>query len=215
MNTKKLFAASAISVALFWGATTVSAQTATSTPDITALQAQVAQLLQQVTQLQAQLAELQKTNASLQGNVEQLKQTLQITTQLRKGMSGDDVKHLQEVLATDPNLFSKDNVTGYYGPLTEKAVEHFQEHFGITVVGMVGPLTLEKINEILKEHNATSTEALSENELGDLGENSGMVGGEDKRRGEDMMSSTTPSGEDMMSSTTSEGESGKRKHEGE
>ncbi len=166
---KKLLAVVACSALVFMGTSTLaSAQTAA--PDIAALEAQVQQLTQQIAQLQAQLADMQKTNATLQSNVTQLQQTLQLSTPLHRGMRGEDVKRLQEILATDPTLYSKDYVTSYYGPLTEKAVTNFQKHFGIDQVGVVGPITLEKLNELLKEHDATDTESLSENELGDLGD---------------------------------------------
>jgi peptidoglycan hydrolase-like protein with peptidoglycan-binding domain len=142
----------------------VHAQTTTPAVDNATL---IQQLQAQIVQLQTQLADLTKKNTDLVQTV----QTLQLKTQLHQGMSGEDVRKLQEVLATDPNLFSKDNVTGYYGALTAQAVSDFQKHFGIDSLGIVGPHTLEKLNELLTSHEATSTSDLSENEFGDLGEN--------------------------------------------
>ena len=151
---------------LFFGSIAlVSADTATTTDTTVALQAQITQLLQQIDQLKAQLANLQKSNTDLQNTVT----ALQITNRLSRGSRGDDVKHLQEVLATDKDIFSKDNITGYYGPMTEQAVKYFQKHFGIDPIGVVGPITLEKINELLKEHNVNNDEDLQENDLGELG----------------------------------------------
>ncbi|MHB8652118.1 MAG: peptidoglycan-binding domain-containing protein [Minisyncoccota bacterium] len=226
MSTKKLFTGVLFSAVVFLGGGAVaSAQVATTTatttvavaPDLSGLQAQIAQLLQQVAALQAQLAEIRKSNTGLQNDVQQIKQTIQLSTRLHPGMSGEDVKRLQEILATDPNIYSKDKVTGYYGPLTEEAVKHFQKHFGLEQAGVVGPMTLEKINELLKEHNATSTQDLSENDLGDLGDANDMMEG-DNNHGDGMMSSTTPNsghGEDGMSSTTKQSESEGHGHGGE
>ncbi len=146
-------------VPAFAQTTASSSATSTQTTSLDSA-AQIAQLEAEIAQLQAQLQAVTQTL-----------QTLQLSTPLHQGMTGEDVKKLQEILATDPNLFSNTNVTGFYGPLTTKAVESFQSHFGLATVGAVGPLTLEKLNELLKEHNATSTSNLSENELGDLGEN--------------------------------------------
>ena len=163
---KKLVSISVLSTAfLFGGALPVFAETPmlTSVSDAVTTQAQVTQLLQQIEQLKTQLAELQKNNASLQGQV------MQLTTRLHRGMKGEEVKRLQEVLATDKDIFLKENATGYYGAMTEKAVENFQKHFGLDPVGEVGPRTLTKINELLKEHDV-SEQDLSDDMDGDLGD---------------------------------------------
>ena len=66
-------------------------------------------------------------------------------------MSGEDVRTLQEMLATDPDIYPEGLVTGFFGPLTEKAVKKFQEKSGISNVGRVGPQTLSRINQLLTE----------------------------------------------------------------
>lgn len=164
-------------VLISFGALPVFAQTATTTSSLGAtttssssVQDQIQALLAQIAALKEQIAALINNNASLQGAVNQIQNTLKISTPLRVGMRGEDVKTLQSVLATDPTLFSKDNVTGYFGPLTAEAVANFQKHFGIQAVGLVGPHTMEKINELLKEHGVQREEDLSENDLGDLGD---------------------------------------------
>lgn len=145
--------------------------TTTSTTISTSMQDQIQALLAEISTLKAQIALLIQNNATLQNNVQQIQQTLQITTSLHQGMSSDDVKKLQSVLATDPTLFSKDNVTGFFGPLTAEAVANFQKHFGIDAVGVVGPRTMEKINELLKESGVKSEQDLSDHELGNLDDN--------------------------------------------
>ncbi len=109
------------------------------------------------------------TNGSASHN-----QASHLSKRLRKGMKGDEVRHLQEVLATDPDIFSKANITGYFGPMTVKAVMQMQKHFGLEPIGQVGPKTITKINSLLDEHNETD-EQLSDDtsgDLGDLGESS-------------------------------------------
>lgn len=79
-----------------------------------------------------------------------------ITTYLYKGVKNDSVIILQKVL-TAQGLLSADNQTGYYGVLTERAVQEFQKKYGIvstgnavtTGFGVVGPKTLVAINSIL------------------------------------------------------------------
>lgn len=147
-------------------ATTSTATTSTATSSTNQdqqTQQLLAQLEQQLKQLLAQIAVLMQQAGNLQ------KQVLQVNTQLHRGMSGDDVRQLQTVLATDHDIFSKDNVTGFFGPLTEQAVKHFQKHFGIDPVGVVGPQTEGKINELLNGSNAQNEQDLQENSLGDLG----------------------------------------------
>lgn len=107
------------------------------------LQAQIQQLLEQVQSLQAQLGVAQEENT-------QLREALRIERQLDRGDEGEDVETLQEILATDPSVYPEGLVTGYFGPLTERAVQKFQGKFGISQVGRVGPQTMEHINYILE-----------------------------------------------------------------
>lgn len=70
------------------------------------------------------------------------------------GYEGEQVKILQEMLAKDSTLYPEALITGYYGPLTKKAVGRFQERYGLAkpsddFYGLAGPLTRAKINEIL------------------------------------------------------------------
>lgn len=67
---------------------------------------------------------------------------------LKLGESGSDVAMLQEVLATDPTIYPEGKITGYFGSLTAAAVKRFQIKSGLAAVGMVGPLTLEKLNTL-------------------------------------------------------------------
>ena len=132
--SSKLIATSLGLAMIFGGAVTVGAQTT----DISSLVSQIQNLLQQVQALQAQIAELDRQRGALQS---ELRETINLTRQLRQGMTGDDIEALQEALASDPNIYPEGLITGYFGPLTEKAVKRFQKKNGIEQVGEVGPKT--------------------------------------------------------------------------
>lgn len=74
---------------------------------------------------------------------------LKLEALLRTGSSGEEVKLLQKILASDPTLYPEGLVTGFFGSLTEQAVKRLQAKFKIEQVGAVGPQTLARINEIL------------------------------------------------------------------
>ncbi len=179
----------------FGGAGMVMAQTSTpaTSTDPVILQMQIQQLLLQIADLKTQIAELKNNNTSLQGNVSQLQQVIQLGTRMHRGMRGDDVRHLQKVLATDPDVLSKDGVTGFFGPMTEHAVEHFQKHFGLDAVGEVGPMTLKKINELLMEKNVTEKDLNdgSDGDLGDIGDANDDVGNDGEMNHRQNASSTS------------------------
>lgn len=118
----------------------------TNTTLIEELEAKIAQLKTQIEQLQLQLKSMRQTEMEI----------LQLTQQLRKGMTGEDVKLLQEVLATDPEIYPEGLVTGFFGVLTSNAVKRLQKLAGLEQVGQVGPKTLSKINELLKEGAGSS-----------------------------------------------------------
>lgn len=75
---------------------------------------------------------------------------------LYRGMKGDGVRKLQELLARDPQIYPSGEATGYYGFLTQAAVQNFQCKYNLvcggdpetTGYGIVGPKTMAKINEV-------------------------------------------------------------------
>ena len=76
-----------------------------------------------------------------------------IKRQLVLGSSGPDVKLLQKLLSKDSSIYPEGYSTGYFGILTQKAVQKFQEKQGIASVGspgygQVGPKTKAKLMEI-------------------------------------------------------------------
>ncbi len=72
------------------------------------------------------------------------------------GMTSEQVKVLQQMLATDPAIYPEGIISGYYGELTVKAVQNFQCKYNIicggepytTGYGLAGPTTRQKLNEI-------------------------------------------------------------------
>lgn len=120
------------------------------------LKQKIEELKTQIEELTRKIAVLRQERAEIKQITKEIKQTLQLTRQLQWGMSGEDVKLLQEILATDPEIYPKKLVTGYFGPLTHQAVKRFQKKANLEQVGRVGPKTLARINELLTEGAGSS-----------------------------------------------------------
>lgn len=118
---------------------------------ITSLEAQIARLKAQIAEFNVQLEALKKAQTEIKETVKEVTGTLKLIKHLRVGMSGDDVKTLQELLATDRDVYPEGLITGYFGRLTEKAVRVLQKKLCLDQVGQVGPHTLRRINELLEE----------------------------------------------------------------
>jgi len=97
--------------------------------------------------------------------------SVKIYKNLYRGLYNSDVTRLQTVLAKYPSIYPEGIVSGYYGALTEKAVQRFQSKYGIvnygtphtTGFGRFGPKTLEKFNQVFgaTANEITSTEPVS------------------------------------------------------
>lgn len=118
---------------------------------IQSLQQLIETIRAQIEALSTQIEALRQAKREIKQTEKEIKVTLKLIRQLREGVSGEDVELLQEVLATDPDIYPEGLVTGYFGPLTKNAVKRFQKVAGIEQVGLVGPKTLSKINELLEE----------------------------------------------------------------
>ena len=112
----------------------------------------------------------------------------QISSKLHQGDRGDEVKILQALLATDTTVFPEANITGFFGPQTQRAVKRFQKKQGLEQVGKVGPRTLSKLNSLLHQFplmfESTSSMSASANVSGAASTSFGMAGhfaeGEDR-----------------------------------
>lgn len=86
-------------------------------------------------------ADIRETKAEIR----QTKRELRFLRSLSRGMSGDDVRDLQELLALDSSIFPADLITGFFGRLTEEAIRKFQRKHGIDAIGIFGPKTQAKL----------------------------------------------------------------------
>src|SRR3989338_3905112 len=115
------------------------------TPEIKALQ-------DAITALRKQLAELQAAGptppAPPASGI-----TTAFTQTLRRGSRGTEVTRLQEFLKAVKGVYPEGIVSGYFGTLTEAAVKRFQSKYGIDTVGIVGPKTRAKLNELAAGQN--------------------------------------------------------------
>lgn len=71
------------------------------------------------------------------------------TQTLRRGSRDDEVRRLQEFLKKTPEFYPEGLLTGFFGPATERAVKRFQSTYAIDAIGIVGPKTRAKLNELL------------------------------------------------------------------
>lgn len=109
-----------------------------------------------IQELQTKIQELQKQLAAMQvsttGTVESTPFRIVgvgFSETLQRGSRGDAVTRLQEFLKTKTNSYPDGLVTGYFGVMTESAVKRFQTQYSIDPIGIVGPKTRAKLNEIL------------------------------------------------------------------
>ncbi len=147
--------------------TPIPSGTTNTTSGSAAVGAQAQSLLAQIAQLQQMLALMQSTPATsgsssvVTGTGGVVVPTAganipggggvcpNIGRALRPGMSGDDVRRLQVFLATVPGIYPEAQASGYYGTLTQAAVQRWQIKHNIvatgsidtTGFGMVGPRT--------------------------------------------------------------------------
>jgi hypothetical protein len=121
------------------------------------LQAEINALLQRVAVLQSQIG------SSSGGSVVATGACPSLSRVLKKGMSGTDVSALQSFLTSQSNIYPEGTVSGYFGALTEAAVQRFQVHHGIvytgnaesTGYGSVGPATRSVITRLCSLQSGT------------------------------------------------------------
>ena len=82
-----------------------------------------------------------------------------LTRTLGRGAVGTEVADLQGFLAGLQGIYSEALITGFFGPLTEKALQRFQEKYNIVSFGspasngfgLLGPRTRAMINTVCSE----------------------------------------------------------------
>ena len=99
--------------------------------------------------LMAQIELLKKKLAELTRQMMEAK--AQLRADLSEGSTGDDVKKLQALLASDPTLYPEGLKTGYFGPLTREALKRFQLRHEIEVTGVIDEATKALLEEYLAD----------------------------------------------------------------
>ena len=64
---------------------------------------------------------------------------------LKRGSQGDDVRQLQQYLGDLMPSFSDSNISGYFGPITEKAIKQFQIEKKLSLTSIFDSLTRDAI----------------------------------------------------------------------
>jgi len=116
----------------------------------------IEQLLERIEFLKAQIAQIRAKIAAISV---QRSSCQEFNQNLYFGMENSQIYCLQEFLKSQgEDIYPEGLVTGYFGPLTQAAVIHFQERFAEEILeplnlssgtGFVGPSTRDKINQML------------------------------------------------------------------
>jgi murein L,D-transpeptidase YcbB/YkuD len=137
-------------------ATTSTFATTSAQELLAKLQTQIASLTAQIAALKTQLESLKQAKGEVKDTKKDVKTTLQLIRGLKQGMTGDDIKTLQELLSTDSDVYPQGLITGYYGKLTEQAVRRLQKKLCLNEDGVVNSQTIKRINELLTEGAGSS-----------------------------------------------------------
>jgi hypothetical protein len=114
-----------------------------SADTISDLKAQLQAVLDRIDLLKAELLAIESGGSNASPSC------LNINTNLRLGMQSQQVQDLQVFLSKDPSIYPEGITSGYFGRLTEKAVQRWQAKYGVinygtaatTGYGAVGPKT--------------------------------------------------------------------------
>jgi peptidoglycan hydrolase-like protein with peptidoglycan-binding domain len=144
--------------------TTTSTTTSTSTQSqqlVDTLKALIENLKKQILELQAKIQAMRQAQTQVREQVQNIQDTLKDIRDLRKGMTSEEIKAIQQILASDPDIYPEGTISGYYGPLTEKALKRFREKHGIKdedKEDRIGQKTLEKLSELLEKNRVIKLE---------------------------------------------------------
>jgi peptidoglycan hydrolase-like protein with peptidoglycan-binding domain len=144
--------------------TTTSTTISTSTSSqqlVDTLKALIENLKKQILELQAKIQAMRQAQTQVREQAQNIQDTLKDIRDLRKGMSSEEIKAIQQILASDPDIYPEGAISGYYGPLTEKALKRFREKHGIKdedKEDRIGQKTLEKLSELLEKNRVIKLE---------------------------------------------------------
>lgn len=145
--------------------TTVTVVTPPPAPSTgTDLRSQILNILKQIAALKMQLAGLVFPQVPVGNTATSTTATTTPTCfifnrDLHDGDSGDDVRELQRILASDPTLFPPGFITGHFGHKTKDALKKFQRKNGIFVTGssttgFFGPMSRKHLEKECRSHRS-------------------------------------------------------------
>ena len=74
------------------------------------------------------------------------------TEPLEVGATNNDIKRIQKLLATDPEIYPYGVASGFYGPKTEEAIKNLQARNGWNTPGMIGPATRDLLERYFRAY---------------------------------------------------------------
>ena len=132
--------------------TTTATTTATTTPVVSTTTpttiSHIADLLAQLAKLTAIFNDLKAKLFGVQSQIADIK------ADLREGVQGEDVKSIQELLASDPSIYPAGLKTGYFGPLTVEAIKRFQAKNGLEVTGTINTETKAALDTLMAQRRS-------------------------------------------------------------
>ena len=117
-----------------------------SANDASAVVSRMDVIIKQMEALKAEFAQLvasvsPSTPTSPTGSVLGASTSAVFTMSLENGETNEDIRRIQKLLATDPEIYPYGVASGFYGPKTEEGIKNLQTRFGLDPVGVVGPAT--------------------------------------------------------------------------
>lgn len=141
---------------------TTTPTTSTSTQQLAdALKALIENLKKQILELQTKIQAMRQAQIQVREQAQNIQDTLKDIRDLRRGMTSEEIKAIQQILASDPDIYPEGIISGYYGLLTEKALKRFREKHGIKdedKEDRIGQKTLEKLSELLEKNRVIKLE---------------------------------------------------------
>lgn len=134
--------------------TSTSSSSTTNTPVVTSsttvtigTNSLIASLLEQLAKLTTLFNTLKAQMMGVQSQIKEVKEGL------REGTSGDDVKDIQEFLASDSSIYPAGLKTGFFGPMTAEAIKRFQTKNSLEVTGTINTETKLALDTLMKERH--------------------------------------------------------------
>lgn len=110
------------------------------------------ELLKTISELRAEIRTLKAQIAEGVTPTTMAQKRFRLNQEFGIGASNEEIMQLQKILATDSSIYPEGMVTGYFGPLTLKAVARLQTKYKLENRGMLTDETRDFINTILEAH---------------------------------------------------------------